>query len=34
LEARRELKNIHRSEAPLIEVDEEEAHLEEVEVEE
>jgi hypothetical protein len=34
LEARRELKNIHRNEAPLIEVDEEEADHEEIEEEE
>jgi hypothetical protein len=34
LAARRDLKNIHRNEAPLIEVDEEEADLEEVEEEE
>jgi hypothetical protein len=34
LEARRDLKNIHRNEAPLIEVDEEEADPEEVEEEE
>jgi hypothetical protein len=33
LEARRDLKNIHRNEAPLIEVDEEEADPEEVEEE-
>jgi hypothetical protein len=34
LEARRDLKNIHRNEAPPIEVDEEEADPEEVEEEE
>jgi hypothetical protein len=34
LEARRDLKNIHRNEAPPIEVDEEEVDPEEVEEEE
>jgi hypothetical protein len=34
LEARRDLKNIHRNEAPPIEVDEEETNPEEVDEEE